>query len=110
MDPSGMAMVLIAMIVVFSALIVLYLIFKNITRFNNLIARKRFRKSRPDLEHDDDPGHIPGETLAAISLALHLYHEQLLGLENAVITFKNAAKTYSPWSSKIYGLRRTPKN
>jgi hypothetical protein len=54
--------------------------------------------------HED----IPGETLAAISLALHLYHEQMLGLEDAVITFKKAAKTYSPWSSKIYGLRRTP--
>jgi hypothetical protein len=53
---------------------------------------------------------IPGETLAAISLALHLYHEQMLGLEDAVITFKNAAKNYSPWSSKIYGLRRIPKN
>ena len=106
-DPTGIAMIIIAMTVVFVALILLFLVFKYVARLYNIDARNRLRKSRPDIEFSDDE-HIPGETLAAISLALHLYHEQMLGLEDAVITFKNAAKTYSPWSSKIYGLRRTP--
>lgn len=110
MDPTGIAMVIIAMTVVFSALIFLYFTFKYIAKLYNIDLKKRFRKSRPGMESQEVHEDIPGETLAAISLALHLYHQQLQGLEVAVMTFKNAAKTYSPWSSKIYGLRRTPKN
>jgi len=110
LDPQGVAMIVIAMTVVFSALIILFLVFKYIDKLHRTDFRNRFRKNRPDTEVPEDFGQIPGETLAAISLALHLYHEQLLGLEDAVMTFKNASKTYSPWSSKIYGLRRTPKN
>lgn len=98
------------MSVVFIALIFLYLTFKYIARLYNVDMNKRFRKSRPGMDVSEITEDIPGETLAAISLALHLYHEQMRGLEDAVITFKNAAKTYSPWSSKIYGLRRTPKS
>lgn len=108
MDPSGIAMIMIAMTVVFSALIFLYLTFKYIAKLYNIDLKKRFRKSRPDVQIHEDIEDISGETLVAISLALHLYHQQLQGLEDAVMTFKNASKTYSPWSSKIYGLRRTP--
>ena len=108
MDPTGVAMIMIAMTVVFSSLIFLYLTFKYIAKIYNIDLKKRFRKSRPDAQISEDTEDISGETLAAISLALHLYNQQMQGLEDAVITFKNAAKTYSPWSSKIYGLRRTP--
>ena len=108
MDPTGIAMTFIAMTVVFLALIMLYLTFKYIARLYNVDLKKRFRKSRPDEDVPEVLEDIPGETLAAISLALHLYHQQMQGLEEAVMTFKNSAKTYSPWSSKIYGLRRTP--
>jgi glutaconyl-CoA/methylmalonyl-CoA decarboxylase subunit delta len=108
MDPTGVAMIMIAMTVVFSALIFLYLTFKYVAKLYNIDLKKRFRKSRPDAQIHEDIEDISGETLVAISLALHLYHQQLQGLEDAVMTFKNASKTYSPWSSKIYGLRRTP--
>ncbi len=108
MDPTGVAMIIIAMTVVFLALIFLYLTFKYIAKLYNIDLKKRFRKSRPNVIIPEEFEEISGETLAAISLALHLYHQQVQGLEDAVITFKNAAKNYSPWSSKIYGLRRTP--
>ena len=108
MDPSGIAMTLIAMTVVFIALILLYLTFKYVAKLYNVDMKKRLRKSRPGMEASGTMEDIPGETLAAISLALHLYHEQMLGLEDAVMTFKKAAKNYSPWSSKIYGISRTP--
>jgi len=108
MDPTGIAMTMIAMTVVFIALILLYLTFKYIAKLYNVDLKKRFKKSRPHIDIPDEIDEISGETLAAISLALHLYHQQLQGLEDAVITFKNAAKTYSPWSSKIYGLRKNP--
>jgi Na+-transporting methylmalonyl-CoA/oxaloacetate decarboxylase gamma subunit len=110
MDPTGIAMSVIAMTIVFSALIFLYFTFKYIAKLYNIDLKKRFRKSRPDIEINAAHDEISGETLVAISLALHLYHQQMQGLEDAVITFKNASKTYSPWSSKIYGLRKTPNN
>jgi Na+-transporting methylmalonyl-CoA/oxaloacetate decarboxylase gamma subunit len=108
MDPTGVAMTIIAMSVVFISLILLYLTFKYVAKLYNIDLKKRFRKSRQQTEITEELEEISGETLVAISLALHLYHEQLQGLEDAVMTFKNASKTYSPWSSKIYGLRRTP--
>lgn len=108
MDPTGIAMTIIAMSVVFISLILLYLTFKYIAKLYNVDLKNRFRKSRPNEQLPETFEDISGETLVAISLALHLYHQQLQGLEEAVMTFKSAAKTYSPWSSKIYGLRRTP--
>lgn len=108
MDPTGIAMAMIAMTVVFCSLALLYLTFKYISRLYSVDLKKRFKKSRPHENMSAEIDDISGETLTAISLALHLYHQQLQGLEDAVITFKNAAKTYSPWSSKIYGLRKNP--
>jgi hypothetical protein len=50
-----------------------------------------------------------GEINAALALALHLYRTQLHDNEDAVITMKRVARSYSPWSSKIYGLTKIPK-
>ncbi len=44
----------------------------------------------------------------AISLAVHLYMVRLQEYENNMITFQQLMKPYSPWSSKIYGLRQVP--
>jgi Na+-transporting methylmalonyl-CoA/oxaloacetate decarboxylase gamma subunit len=79
MDPTGIAMTIIAMTVVFISLIFLYLTFKYIAKLYNVDLKKRFRKSRPNELMPEVLEDIPGETLAAISLALHLYHQQLQG-------------------------------
>ena len=109
MDPTGIAMAVIAMSIVFASLILLYLTFKYIAKMYNIDRKKLFRKRQPGIEIQEEDEEIPGETLAAISLTLHLYHQQMQGLEDAVMTIKKASKAYSPWSSKIYGLRRIPK-
>ena len=111
MDPLGIAMAVIAMTIVFTSLILLYITFKYLAKLYNVDFKKLFKKrGHPEYKVTNVPVDIPEETLAAISLALYLYQMELHGLEDAVMTFKNAAKTYSPWSSKIYGLRRTPKS
>ena len=109
MDPTGIAMAVIAMSIVFTSLLLLYLTFKYIAKLYNIDRKKLFRKRQPGIEIQEEDEEIPGETLAAISLTLHLYHQQMQGLEDAVMTIKKASKAYSPWSSKIYGLRRIPK-
>lgn len=47
-----------------------------------------------------------GEVYAAIATALHLHMAEMHDRENAVLTINKVARTYSPWSSKIYGLNQ----
>lgn len=46
-----------------------------------------------------------GELNAAIALALHLHFSALHDRENAVLTIERRQAIYSPWSSKLYGVR-----
>ena len=52
---------------------------------------------------------ISGEVNAAIAMALFLYSSEIHDQENPVITMIRVSRTYSPWSSKIYGLRKLPR-
>lgn len=47
---------------------------------------------------------IPGETGAAIAMAISLYLNELHDQENTVLTIRKVGKSYSPWSSKIYNV------
>jgi Na+-transporting methylmalonyl-CoA/oxaloacetate decarboxylase gamma subunit len=104
-DKSGFAMMAIAMSVVFSALAILFIFYKNLGRILN---RKKKAKSDISDKTVSDEG-ISGEINAAIVMALYLYKNQLHDHENAVLTINKVAKAYSPWSSKIYGMRRWPR-
>lgn len=107
MDPYGIAMAIIAMSVVFTGLLLLYLTFKYVARIYSMEIRKK--KTVPTVTGVREDSDIPGEVNAAIAMALHLYRTQLHDNEDPVITMKRVARTYSPWSSKIYGLTRSPK-
>jgi hypothetical protein len=52
---------------------------------------------------------VPEEVNAAIALALYLYENDLHDNENTVLTLQKVSRTYSPWSSKIYTLRKLPR-
>lgn len=67
-----------------------------------IAAQKASRLSSPRSASDEEVG-------AAISTALYLYTNQLHDQENPVITMIRVSRTYSPWSSKIYGLRKSPR-
>ncbi len=49
------------------------------------------------------------ETVAAIGLAIKLYLEDIHDYERTIMTIQKVVRPYSPWSSKIYGLRQNPK-
>jgi Na+-transporting methylmalonyl-CoA/oxaloacetate decarboxylase gamma subunit len=108
LDPTGVGLIIIALTIVFTVLITLYLAFRFIAKLYKVDFRKLFKRNHPGKEVPAQNEEISGETLAAISLALHLYHKEVSGMDDAIITIKNAARKYSPWSSKIYGLRKTP--
>lgn len=103
----GAAMAIIAIGVVVAALILLYVTFKYVAKIYGMASPK---KSVPS-QHTGSTaeGEISGEVNAAIALALHLYRHQLHDNEDPVITMKRVARTYSPWSSKIYGLTKSPR-
>lgn len=107
-DPIGIGMAIVAMSVVFIALILLYLSFKQIGKYNIRKQQQNIEayatiEGKPTLNKD-----ISGEVYAAISTAIYLYQNEQHDVESTILTINRAAKSYSPWSSKIYGLRSLP--
>lgn len=84
-----------------------------IFRYSGRVKAKRTEIKRVELETKQakqpaksDPAN---EINVAIAMALYLYSSELHDQENPVITMIRTSKTYSPWSSKIYSLRRLPR-
>jgi len=106
MDPYGVGMTMIAMMVVFSALATLFIIYKNIGRF---FVRKAMspKSAEPGQKATTPREELSGEVNAAIAMALYLYENESHDYENTVLTIQKVSRNYSPWSSKIYTLRKT---
>ena len=96
-------------ILVFAVIVIILLSFRLISKLmlkkeseaemaNELSMQENARKN----SSDDEVG-------AAIAMALYLYSNQIHDQENPVITMIRVSRTYSPWSSKIYGLRKSPR-
>jgi Na+-transporting methylmalonyl-CoA/oxaloacetate decarboxylase gamma subunit len=103
---EGLVITLVGYSIVFSALVVLYFVFSSFGKILNTNLRNKLRK-----EGKHEIAELPtitGEETAAISMALYLYNE-LHDKESNIITIKKVSKTYSPWSSKIYGIRNFPR-
>lgn len=96
---------LVGYLVVFFALLLLFLIFKNIPRLYHIQIRKNLRRlGKINEPVEDCCMAMSGETNAAIGLALYMYLNELHDHEDMVITISKVSRRYSPWSSKIYGL------
>lgn len=106
-DPIGVGMVVIAMSVVFLALALLFIVYRLIGTF----FHKKTLKTTAGIETPAKVAEveISGEINAAIAMALYLYQSEMHDEENTVLTIKKVARTYSPWSSKIYTLRKNPR-
>jgi Na+-transporting methylmalonyl-CoA/oxaloacetate decarboxylase gamma subunit len=109
-DPWGVGMAAIAMSVVFLALILLYLVFKQVGVQLTAMQTRRSLKAK-EAEAKPKVVTVPSQSIrtsddvyAAIAVAIHLYTEELRNVEQAVLTINKVSRTYSPWSSKIHGL------
>ena len=95
-------------ITVFTALLLLYLIFNSIPKLYKIQLREmRRRQGRKRNANDNNGLDITGEAGVAISLALYMYFNDIHDNEDMVMTIKKVSKRYSPWSSKIYGLNNS---
>lgn len=101
---NGAMVALFGYLVVFMALVSMYFIFSlipYILRLRKIITlRKKGVEDCPECVDD-----ISGDVNAAMSAALYLYFNEMHDDESNVITIKKVSRTYSPWSSRIYGMR-----
>ena len=109
-DANGFGMTVMAMCIVFSSLLVLCLCFYGIGKINSSISRLNKMRAHGVEKHEVEKGevaHDSGEEIAAIVMALH-DHLDAHDTENTILTINKVKRAYSPWSSKIYGLREVP--
>ena len=105
---SGIGMTLFVVFAVALVLILLFRFFKGHGNSSTDEGRKMDEMQEaasPNLVEDS----VSGEVNAAIAMALYLYSSEIHDQEDPVITMIRVSRTYSPWSSKIYGLRKLPR-
>lgn len=106
---TGFTIAIVGWLIVFAALVLLVIVFTQIPKLIYYNTRKKLREKTKQEVISDDDFHISGDVSAAISMALHMFFDDMHDVESNVITIKRVRKTYSPWSSKIYGLRVWPR-
>ena len=100
--------------VVFVALLSLMFCFKNMPKILNLGLKQKIREVKERAQARNNGGqeeekYLSGEISAAIGMAITLYLKEQHDEESGIITIKRVARTYSPWSSKIYGVNNNPR-
>ncbi len=110
-DGFATTIAIVGYLVVFIALVLLYLVFYNLPSFLRMDLRKLILgKNNKETALSKEEVKVTGEINAAIGMAIFLYINELHDEESGVITIKKISKRYSPWSSKIYGLRQYPRH
>lgn len=105
---NGILITVVGLLVVFFALALLSFFFILLSKALKVNLKKK-RIEKGEIKDDTVEEDRSGEIDAAISLALHLYFSEIHDQEAAVLTINRVQRTYSPWSSKIYGLRNYPR-
>ncbi len=112
-DPVGIGMAISAMVVVFSCLIILYIVFKGIGKVSAWHAKRVAAKAKglndEETKEAIQKDSTPGEVFAAIAMAMHEMQEDVHDVEDTILTIHQVERRYSPWNSKIYSLRDLPK-
>ena len=109
LDSSGVMLTVMAMAIVFLALILLSICFYIFGKINANIAKKNKAAAQSAggaIDHEDVEVDS-SEVIAAISMALY-QHLNAHDYEDTVLTINKVKRAYSPWSSKIYTLRELP--
>ena len=108
-DSLGVGMTATAMAVVFLGLILLYVAFKYVGKTAIRLSQRRAKKLGIEHVKNEDHHIDEGAVFAAIATALYEIDEDVHDFENTVLTIHKVTRRYSPWSSKIYGMRDLPK-
>ena len=107
-DSLGIGMTITAMAVVFLGLLLLFLIFKQVGKAAIAASKRNAQKAGAPV-NVNTPDEVSGEVFAAIATALYEMSDDNHDIEHTVLTIRKVRHAYSPWSSKIYSLRETPR-
>ena len=116
-DPYGIGLAIISMSVVFTALVLIFLMLKLFGYSSKKIAQRNAKKSESEsgaktalasTEGKDEDEQISGEQIAAITMALHLHFNSMHDEESEVITIDMPSAHYSPWAQKELTMKKTP--
>lgn len=117
-DKYGLALMVIAMTVVFSSLFIIFVVMKLSGRLNALIPawtkkykdKKQGITSEPSVKDGVESTNVDsGEEMAAIGMALHLYFDTNHDYESEIITIETPKVHASPWAQKQLIHRRIPR-
>ncbi|RIJ47587.1 hypothetical protein D1614_13455 [Maribellus luteus] len=101
----GFTVAIVGFSIVLFSLTALVLIFSRLPKIINMkFSRKKASSEDKKKKETTESDFVEGNVTAAISLALHMYFNELHDEESNVVTIKKVKKAYSPWSSKIYGV------
>lgn len=103
---EGYTIAVVGYVIVFLALLALIIVFNNIPKLLNIINKRKLEKKGKAVKTESL--NIDVDVNAAIAMAIYLYFNELHDEESGVITIQKVKKSYSPWSSKIYGVLNQP--
>jgi sodium pump decarboxylase gamma subunit len=101
---DGVMISIVGILIVFAALTIITLLI----RLLKLIAQPKKKSTPPEESGKPVKNGVSGEVVAAIALALQTHLFELHDEERTIITIKRVSRTYSPWSSKLYGMTPSP--
>ena len=104
---EGYVILITGLLIVFSALVILALFFNfglPVMLYIYKVITKRKDKKFSEIKVEADRT-FTGEIAAAIGAGVHMYMSEHHDIESAILTIKQVKKSYSPWSSKIYGTQ-----
>ncbi len=108
MDASGFGKSLIAVLIVFVILVILGIFYKRIARALGFkYSEEEESETVAAAETKTAKDTTPEEISAAIATTLYLYQKE--SSNKTKLTIRRESKVYSPWSSKIYGLTKSPR-
>jgi hypothetical protein len=104
---SGNGGIIVVSVIILVA-VISYILLKHFgyIKTKELVNTQEILQATPPESEQDK---LAGEVKAAIVMALYLYTNEIHDQEDPVITMIRVSRTYSPWSSKIYGLRKSPR-
>jgi len=113
-DPSGVVLTITNIVVVSIALTLLFFIFKYMGNFHTRKAAAKKTDKTTMAQTGDIKAtsgknkRVTNDELAVIAIALYQYSKSIHDYEDIALTINKVSRAYSPWSSKIYGLRQVP--
>jgi hypothetical protein len=74
-----------------------------------LYYRSKPKAAAPVVEAVEDPeASVPDEVVAAIVMMLNDMDEDVHDRDNTILTMRKVTRNYSPWNSKLFGMRQIP--